>query len=146
MDYRKRHRFCFIPLIIQAITIGIIVFVPFTRLWLKYNFAHYKEKREKTVEMVIAGELRPNVEYNSSLIELPPSFPPVSLGGNQIVIEINDGKPYVFFYTYRGILDNYAGFLYLPKGGEPSGFGDLCEKSKSEIENLEPDIYWISHH
>jgi len=145
-DYRKRHRFCFIPLIIHIIAVLILFFVPFTRLWLKWNFAYYKAEREKIVEMVITGELKPNVEYNSSLIELDSSFPLVSLGGNQIVVEMNDGKPYVFFYTYRGILDNYAGFLYLPEGGEPAKFNDLYEESKSEIENQEPDIYWVSHH
>ncbi|WP_428770155.1 hypothetical protein V1L52_12660 [Treponema sp. HNW] len=145
-DYRKRHRFCFVPLIIQIVTVFIIFFIPFTRLWLKWNFLHYKEEREKIVEKVIAGELKPNVEYNGSLIELDSSFPLVSLGGNQIVVETNDGKPYVFFYTYRGILDNYAGFLYLPEGGDPSLFYDLYEESRTEIEKMEPGIYWVSHH
>lgn len=145
-DYRKRHRFCFIPLIIQIVTVFMIFFVPFTRLWLTCNFLYYKSDRKKIVEKVIAGELKPNVEYNGSLIELDSSFPLVSLGGNQIIVETNDGKPYVFFYTYRGILDNYAGFLYLPEGGDPSYFYDLYEESRTEIEKMEAGIYWVSHH
>ena len=145
-EYRKRHRYAAVPLIINAAVLLLVVFVPFTRLWLKWNFIHYRAKRERIVKQVLAGELQPNVEYNSHLIELDFSFPAVSLGGNQIVVEEHEGKKYILFYTFRGILDNYAGFLYTPDGGDPVQYSDLDEPDSTEIVPFAENCYWVSHH
>jgi hypothetical protein len=52
----------------------------------------------------------------------------------------------VFFFTFRGILDNYAGFLYVPSGGKPTEYSDLNEPQSVEIEHLEGNWYYASHH
>jgi len=94
---------------------------------------------------VFAGTLQPNVDHNPRLIRLDESYPLVSMGGNEIVVEEHDGGKYVLFFTFRGILDNYSGFLYVPSGGVPSLFSDLNEQQFTEIEPLEENWYFVSH-
>lgn len=147
--YIWKHKclFCFstVPLSINLITFLLLVLIPFTDLWLKWNFIHYREEREKIVNQVLAGELQPNVEYNSSLIALPSSFKYISCRRNDIVVEDHKDKKYIFFFTYSGILDNYAGFLYTPDGGDPAEYNDLHETASTQIVPYGENCYWVSH-
>ncbi len=136
----------FIPLGVMVFGFIVIVFVPFTYLWLKIDFYLYKDERNEIVDKVLSGELKSNVDYNADLIALDNSYPLVSMGGNEIVVEGYDSNKYILFYTFRGILDNYSGFLYVPKGGKPSKFSDLWEESSTQIALMEENWYYVSHH
>lgn len=146
IEYKKIGTASLSPLIIMAAALLIIYFVPFTKLWLKADFALYKNKREEIVRKVYKNELKPNVSHNPSLIDLGDSYPVVSMGGNEIVIEEHADLKYIFFYTFRGVLDNYSGFLYAPDGGKPRYYSDLNESDSSQITALEGNWYYISHH
>jgi hypothetical protein len=67
------------------------------------------------------------------------------MGGNEVVVERHGGETYILFFTYRGILDNYSGFLYVTNGGSPSLFSDLSEEQFTQIVPQEQDWYFISH-
>ena len=134
------------PIGIQAITFLLVIYVPFTMLWLKADFILNKGKRDEVVALVLNGELKPNVPHNSSLIHLNDNFSGLSRGGNDIVIESHEGLTYVFFFTFRGILDNYSGYLYVPKGGFPEKYSDLNETDATEIKHIENNWYFVSHH
>lgn len=121
------------------------LFVPFTDLWLEWNFDRYETERLKVVEMVQAGTLVPNVPHNPSLIALPDRSPCLSQGGNEIVVEEHEGGQYVFFFTYRGILDNYSGFLCVPPGGDPRLFSDLGEKDTTQLVAVRGRWIYASH-
>lgn len=144
--FRKIGVVSLAPVGTQILAILIVVLVPFTNLWLKADFAFYKIKREEVVKKVYSGELMPNQNYNSSLIALGEKYPSLSKGGNEIVVEEHDGKKYVFFFTFRGILDNYAGFIYVPDGGNPSHYSDLNEDQSTNIVSLEKNWFYASHH
>ena len=58
---------------------------------------------------------------------------------------MNITKKYVFFYTFRGILDNYSGFLWVPEGGKPELFQDAGE-SGTEVLFYGGNWYFIGHH
>jgi hypothetical protein len=134
------------PLTICAMTFLVACFVPFTKLWIEANYFWYKVARERIVEQVRNGTLRPNVSHNRSLIALPSGAPYVSMGGNEIEVqEARDGQKYVFFFTYRGILDNYAGFLFVPDGGAPTEFSDLDEARQTELMEFGDQWFWVSH-
>lgn len=66
------------------------------------------------------------------------------MGGNEIVVERHREGAYVLFFTYRGVLDNYSGFLFVPQGGDPRGFRDLGETGTT-IEPLEQQWYFVAH-
>ena len=104
-----------------------------------------KEQRERVVAKVLNGELQPNVKYNASLINLNAGYSGLSRGGNDIVVEDHEGLTYVFFFTFRGVLDNYSGYLYVPKGGSPEMYGDLDESEFTQIKHIESNWYLVSH-
>lgn len=137
---RRQWRISLIPTLICAAAIATVLLVPFTQLWLKANFAWYRAEREDVVRKVGDGSLQPNVAHNASLIALDGETWGLSAGGNEIVVEKHDGKTYVFFFTFRGILDNYSGYLFAPDGAEPAQFWDLNEPA---VELIEVDDNWF---
>ena len=136
-----------IPAIICAITLSVVTLVPFTNLWLRINFASNKAERERVVHEVSESTLTPNRVFPNGvgMISLPNQTPNISAGGNEIETAKHDGKTYVFFYTYRGILNNYAGFLYVPTGGDPSALSDVDEDPRAMSERYDDHWFFVSH-
>jgi hypothetical protein len=140
--YKRIKYYSLIPILINIIAF----FIPYTNLWVTIDYYQHKKDREVIVAKIYQGELKPNVDYNSSLIALGTSYPSVSLGGNDIIVEEKEGYKYVFFFTYRGILDNYSGFIYVPDGGKPEMYSDLNESNVTQIIHYDGNWYWASHH
>jgi hypothetical protein len=139
---RKGAR-AFAPL---AVSIGALLaafFVPLTQFWLYANFHFNKTTREEVIAKVMSGDFTPNVAHNAKLIALPKTYG-VSMGGNEIVVEGPRDQPYVFFFTFRGILDNYSGFPWVPDGAKPERFGDAADPG-TEIESFGGNWYFIGH-
>jgi len=128
--------------IVLSVVVGIVVLVtPFTDLWLAANYRWYRSDRERVVRQVQEGKL----VTSGGVVALPPSEPYMSAGGNEIVVEEHDGRRYVFFYSYRGILDNYSGFLFVPEGGSPREFSDLAGANSTRVRQLGPRWFFASH-
>jgi hypothetical protein len=132
------------PLLICSVAIVIALFVPWTRLWLVTNERLYRTDRERIVRQVEEGSLRPNVSYNRSLIALGSGAPAVSEGGNEILVEEHNGHSYVFFFTYRGILSHYSGFLFVPTGADPRLFADAADGS-TILEQRNANWFFLAH-
>lgn len=127
-----------------AICIGAIVaavFVPFTAIWLQVNFYLKQTAREEIVAQVRNGELLPNVPHSSKVISVPGRG--VS-NGDRILVEGERSNPYVFFFTYTGILDNYSGFLWVPNGRDPAGFSDARDPG-TEIKHFGGNWFFVGH-
>jgi hypothetical protein len=128
------------PVAVCFIAVAMLATVPFTRIWLAANFYLKLSDRETVVRRVVNRELRPNVSHNSALIALP-ALPELSSGGNEIIIQQLDQGPYVFFFTYRGILDNASGFVWVPPGASP---GEFRHSEFAEITPYAPNWYFVS--
>jgi hypothetical protein len=127
------------PFTIQLLTILLWLFFPFTQVMLDLDFKMNKVEREEVVEMVENGALKPNVSHNSSLILLPEKYARLSKGGGEIVIDKSGNL--VLFFTYRGMLDNFSGFVYSPNDKKPSKRdfdGDF-----KQIEKLDENWYFV---
>lgn len=146
LKYKEIGAISLLPLFFHLLSFLAVYFVPFTNLWLHANFVYYRSSRAEIVRKVNAGDLRPNVTHNSSLISLGREYPSVSKGGNEIAVEEHSGKKYIFFYTFRGILDNYSGFIYVPEGGDPRRYSDLNETDSAQIVPWEGNWFYASHH
>jgi hypothetical protein len=131
------------PMLVSTVALLGAWFVPFTELWLYANFHTKKAAREQVVARIKSGALAPNVDYNGKLIVLPRGSG-LSIGGDEIVVEGTSRNPYVFFLTFRGILDNYSGFLWVPDGGQPEQFGDASEPH-TQIKSFGDHWYFIAH-
>jgi hypothetical protein len=119
--WRTRHAASLLPLGLLVALVVAAQFVDFTHLWLRANFALGRTAREKIVQQIAAGELRPNVAHNSQLIRLPAVYREISLGGGEVIVE----REKILFFTFRGILDHFAGFVYSPDDSPPTS-GDFA--------------------
>jgi hypothetical protein len=103
------------------------------------DFKLNKKAREEVVQMIRNSSLKPNVPHSSSLIQLPEKYHRLSKGGGEIVIEKNGNL--ILFFTYRGILDNFSGFVYSPNDKKPSQRdfdGDF-----KQVEKLDKNWYFV---
>lgn len=141
---RKIGRAAYIPILVCTITFLFAIFFPFTKIWINANFYLNKTERESVVSQVLSKKLIPNVSHNSSLIKLT-NDNNISSGGNEIIVREYNKHTYVFFFTYRGILDNYSGFLWVPKGGKPKLFQDAGENG-TQILSYGDSWYFIGSH
>lgn len=132
------------PLMVCIVTATLALTVPWTDLWLDVNIWRYREARQAVVREVTAGSLQPSERDRPSIISLGRRFPGVSEGGNEVVVETHENARYVLFYTFRGILDNYSGVLYVPPGGDPRRFSDLDEPT-AQIRPLKANWYFVTH-
>lgn len=116
-------------------------FVPYTDIWLDLNYRTKLAYRNEIVQAVRKRELAPNVAHNARLIRLPPE-PAVSKGGNEVVVQNYGEDPFVLFYTFRGVLSHYAGFLWVPATGNARDFDDLAQGAL--IRHKEGQWYYVS--
>jgi len=144
--YKILRIISFLPLFIMTISFLIILLVPFTKIWIEINFSQLKKEREEVIHKVYLKKLKPNVSHNSSLIHLDDTYSLLSMGGNDIVVNEYNTKIYILFYIYRGILNNYSGFVFIPKEGSIKEYVILSQCSSSEIKYFSDRWYYLSCH
>jgi hypothetical protein len=134
-DFRIYSWKSFLPIIINGSTLLILLYVPFTTIRLSIEFTMNRNGYEYIIQMVESGQLKPN-EYGR--VELPPDYRYLSKGGGDIMVDTSDGITSIFFYTYRGVLDNFSGYMYRSNDTHPiRDFmgGDWAETTRK-------DRYW----
>ena len=146
LHHRKKWRKSCAAFAVCFGTFLIVLLVPFTQIWLKYDFWVNRSAREQVVLEIDRGKLIPNVAHNSSLIALGKNYPNLSMGGNEIVVEEHDRKKYIFFFTFRGILDSYSGFIWIPRGGDSNKYSDAHKSDLTEIVPFAENWFYASHH
>lgn len=133
----------FLPLTISLGALVLARVVPFTTISIDVNFWMNKAAREYVVEQVRTSALVPNVDHNGHLISLPTGTG-LSAGGDEIVVEGSSKHTFVFFFTFRGIMDNYSGFLWVPEGMTPNEFWDVAERG-TQVIRYGDNWYFIGH-
>jgi hypothetical protein len=66
----------------------------------------------------------------------------LSKGGGDIVVETKGKAKSILFFTYRGMLDNFSGFVYNPNDNKPSKSdfnGDF-----EQIKKVHKNWYYVS--
>ncbi len=126
------------PLGVCLAAFGIAFGVPWTDVMLDVDFRLHRRAREEVVRMVHAEELKPDARFGTGLIQLPERYRHLSSGGGEIVLDGFD----VLFYTYRGTLDNFSGFVYSPSGEPPppQKFGGVLRK----VTRKDAHWFWVS--
>ncbi len=134
-----------LPFLICASTLAVLVYAPLNKIALQQNFDWHRNSRERIVARIEAGELKPNVSYNKSLIALGDREPNVSAGGNDIVVDETDEGTYVLFLTSRGLKHTFTGFLRVPPGGDPNKFFEFEDKPPSQLVRYDEDWYFVAN-
>ncbi|MET0679025.1 MAG: hypothetical protein ABW175_24770 [Bradyrhizobium sp.] len=134
-----------LPFLICALTLATLVYAPLQQIALQQNFYWHRENRERIVARIEAGELKPNVSHNNSLIALGDREPNVSAGGNDVVVDETDEGSYVLFLTTRGLKHYFTGFLRVPPGGDPKKFFEFEDKPPSQIVRYDERWYFVAN-
>ncbi|MEW4210136.1 hypothetical protein Q0O85_16425 [Priestia megaterium] len=130
------------PFVIQLITISLWFLFPFNQVNIDLNFKIHQDKREEVATKIENGVIKPNVSDSPSLIQLPKKYTQLSKGGGDIVVETKGKAKSILFFTYRGMLDNFSGFVYNPNDNKPSKRdfnGDF-----KQIKKVHKNWYYVS--
>ena len=134
-----------VPFLICAATLAVLVYAPLQKVALQKNFYWHRADRERIVARIEAGELKPNVDTNKSMIALGDNEPNVSAGGNDIVVDKAEGGSYVLFLTSRGLKHYFTGFLRVPPGSDPKDFFEFDDKPPSQLVRYDKDWYFVAN-
>jgi hypothetical protein len=133
------------PLLLNTAVLLVALFVPFTKMTTAVNFRWNYEKRMEVVSEVLDGKLGSSIGNSGGrgdLIHLAPKYRGLSAGGDDIMVYRRDGQTLIFFFDFRGILDNFSGFVYYTGNSKPQS-GDFGGQF-FEIEEVRPGWYWAS--
>jgi membrane-bound metal-dependent hydrolase YbcI (DUF457 family) len=131
------------PLLVQGLAVFFYLFIPFMQIMIYFDFYLHKSARQEVIQLIEAQEIRPAISETSSLIHLPRKYEHLSKGGGDIMVEKQGEKHRIFFFTYRGIPDNFSGFVYVPTEQFPI---DAFGGGFAEIKKMEKHWYWVSFH
>lgn len=102
----------YIPFFSCLVVVLISVFLPLRDFRLHQNFKRYLAARNEIIRQIAAGEFFLNPAHNNKTLALPDRYRHLSAGGGEVLVEQTGGTTYVLFFTDRGILDNFSGFVY----------------------------------
>jgi hypothetical protein len=134
-----------LPALVCLLTAAVAIFVPFTALTIDLDFRVHYAARMAVVDDVLAGKYDNHTEGGGSrgdLIALPSSLSSLSSGGGQIVRFHHQDRTLIFFFSYRGILDSFSGFVYSSDNRPPTN-GDFGGQFV-EIIPLRKDWFWAA--
>ena len=130
------------PFGVLLITIILLFLIPFNQIEIDRDFKVNKSERDEVISKIQDGSFKPNVSYNSSLIHLPHEYEHLSKGGGDIVIEKQSENTSILFFTFRGVLDSFSGFVYSPNDQKPQ-LGSFGGDFK-EIVKIDENWYFVS--
>jgi hypothetical protein len=133
-----------LPFAICVAALLTLVYAPLSQIYLSQNFWRYRAERVRIVERVESGELLPNVDHNKQMIALPRRDAHVSVGGD-IVIEDADEGVYVLFPMSRGLKHYFTGFLRVPPNGDPKKFFEFADKPPSRLERYDKEWWFVGN-
>lgn len=131
-----------LPLVFLIACFVITRFIDFTALWLAFDPRWWHADREEIVRRVTRVDLRPNDSHN--VISLPEEFAPVSLGGCDGLFQPDGDRFRLLLFTFRGVIGNFAGFVYTSDGTAPKN-NDFAGEF-IVIRKVEDRWYYVSAH
>lgn len=114
--YKKTRVKSFLPLFLSVTLIFLVIDRPLSPLFQNVEFSFKLDKREEVTRQILNGEIKPSND-RGDLFLVPKKYNDFSLSDGNEVMKMNDK---LFFFTFRGILDNFSGYVFSPSGLEPT--------------------------
>lgn len=137
-----RGKWTLVPLILLSVTVAFVSLVDLSDAWIEANYWCMRGKRMEAVALIERGEGADIAELDRFLF-LPRGVFSISLGGDVDIYTYDDNLK-VLFFTYRGILGNNAGFMYIADDSvvKEQGLGRDIEV----VKKMEDHWYYIVSH
>jgi hypothetical protein len=130
------------PLIIHLLTFLVVHYVPFQPALREVNFWLNYDARMRVVHSVEQRELAADLADGERVVPLPWGSRHLSRGGGDVIVSRSAGRTLVFFYTFRGVTDNFSGFMYRSDDSWPEQ--DDLGGSYVSVRRLRPNWYWVA--
>jgi hypothetical protein len=142
--HRQARGTGWLPFGVCVLTAGLIYIVPFNLIYMDGNFYLLRHWRAAVARSIVSGPEghKENSGGRGDFISLPPHQSILSSGGGDIVIDHRDGRVFVLFFTYRGILDSFSGYVYSPDDTPPAK--DQFLGDGVEIWRVSPHWFWYA--
>ena len=137
-DGKKR----WLPFVICVAAAAIGAFVPFTDLWLSANYHLHRAARMRVVTALETGQLPTPTKLNSTMVVHLPWAAGTSNGGGDILVEREEGRLVVLFFTYRGILSHYSGYIY--SSDDPPALSQAFGDRVRQLTKMEPHWFFAA--
>lgn len=134
----KNKKVNFIPIFISLFTFIIVIFFPLTEIYITIDYYLYHSKREKVVEIIYSEE---QINKDFYIYKLSEKYKSLSCDG-EIVVEDDSKNKIILFYTYRGILDNFSGFIYVPDSYIL--YDEVCGSEIIKKIKFDDNWYWVT--
>ncbi|WP_438317034.1 hypothetical protein [Sporosarcina sp. FA9] len=108
----KRNVF---PLVLSFLLILLMINQSFSPLLRKAEFSFKLGDREDVATSILNGEIETTNE-RGNLFRIPKGYGSSSLSDGKEVMKMNDK---LLFFTKRGVLDDFSGYIFSPNGVEP---------------------------
>ncbi len=102
----------FIPFVFTILATCFIAYFPFNALTLRIDFQLKLSEREKIVTMINNKTISCDTA-KTTWAKIPREYSNLSAGSPDVLVENIDGTTCIFFYTFRGITDNFSGFVWV---------------------------------
>ena len=133
----------FSPLLLGLASLAVFLFVPFNEIELKINFASNLNSRTVVAQRILASKSfdGPMQGGQGDFVHLTGTEYALSDDGDVMVLQTAQ-KQMVFFFTFRGILDHFSGFVYSATDAPPEkeDFGGEWV----EVTHLRRNWYWAA--
>lgn len=130
MRWRALH-----PLAVVGIAILIWIVVPMTNLYLDVNWMLKQHKYDTVAALIEKGELVPDSQGH---LTLPEEYKSLSIGGGEVIVEGPKDSQTILFFSFRGILDNYSGYVYTVKDTAPQ------DEDYFQVIKKKDHWYWVA--
>jgi hypothetical protein len=126
-----------VPLGIQLVAIGLIIFVPFDDLWLAVNFQQQLSARQQVIRLMESNQIPSSADF----VTLPAAYQSTTVSDSEVQVFYENGDRYVLFFTFRSI-DNAAGFVH-SESGRPFVLHDSVYRIKEQLQ-IQPQWFYVS--
>lgn len=136
--HRKTSVKSFLPLILSITLIFLIIDRPLSPLFQNIEFSFKLDKREDVARQILNNEIKPSND-RGDLFLVPKKYNKFSLSDGNEVMKIGDS---LFFFTVRGILDNFSGYFFSPSGVEPTN--EDVQATIIKMQKMNNNWYYVS--
>lgn len=143
----RRYRYAPLLPVVNLIFLLVVPRINFTPFWLALNYRLKHADRLKVAELVSSGSLPYTADWLDEagrpygVLHLSPGLAHTSVSGDILIQQLGDTTT-VFFYTFRGLMNNFSGFVYRSNNKLPHqhAFGGYFH----ERIRKEPGWYWVA--
>jgi hypothetical protein len=145
----SNHRRAWLPLVINFGALLIVVVGLLTRPGYMYHelkFRWNQDRYDEVIRLVGEGRVQPDPD---GFALLPPEYWFLSSCGGEIMIDMSGGVTRVFFFTYRDMFDDFAGYQYR-SDNQPPERNDFSNRPNAyrgcgRIEQKRPYWFYCNH-